>query len=251
MVSCMVARVGAHSEITGLAEASSVPVINALSDFYHPLQAVTDILTIKENFPVIAGLKVAWVGDSNNVLYDLLMACAKLSINVSIATPKEFPVMDSMLKAAQTVARESGSSIEVCHDPLVAVKDANVIVTDTWISMGQESEKLLKMKQFAGFQVSSEMAEKGGAHKDWKFMHCLPRHPEEVTDEVFYSKRSLVFPEAENRLYAALAGMEGERSGEVDVKGRMSRRWSLRAPERYAAIDARLKIGRASCRERV
>lgn len=208
MTSCMVARVGPHSDILDLAAASSVPVINALSDLYHPLQAVTDILTLTETFPVIEGIKVAWVGDANNVLYDLLMACSKLGVHVSIATPREYPVDPAMLKAAQDVAKETGTVISVSNDPLIAVKDANVIVTDTWISMGQESEKTLKLKQFKGFQVSMEMAEKGGAHKDWKFMHCLPRKPEEVTEEVFYSSRSLVFPEAENRLYAALAALE-------------------------------------------
>ena len=208
MVSCIVARVGPHSDIAELAKTSSVPVINALSDLYHPLQAVTDILTIQEAFPKLEGLKVAWVGDANNVLYDLMIACGKLGINVSIATPKEYPVDPTMLKIAREGADATGATIECTTEPTVAVKDANVIVTDTWISMGQESEKAEKMREFAGYQVSMEMAQKGGAHKDWKFMHCLPRHQEEVDNEVFYSPRSLVFTEAENRLYAALAALE-------------------------------------------
>jgi len=208
MTSCIVARVGPHSDITELSKASSVPVINALSDACHPLQAVTDILTISEVFPRLEGLRLAWVGDANNVLYDLMIACAKVGINVSIATPREYIVDANMLETARICSQESGSTIETFHEPEAAIKQANVIVTDTWTSMGQESEKALRLKQFDGFQVSTDLIKRGGAEKDWKFMHCLPRKPEEVTDEVFYSPKSLVFAEAENRLYAALAALE-------------------------------------------
>ncbi|RPA90080.1 ornithine carbamoyltransferase [Choiromyces venosus 120613-1] len=208
MASCMVARVGPHSDVAELSKTSTAPVINALSDAFHPLQAVTDILTITESFPDPRGIKLAWVGDANNVLYDLAIACAKFGINISIATPSVYPVPSGMLQLARNAADLSGSSIETIHEPEAAVKGAHIIVTDTWVSMGQESEKALRLKQFAGFQVSSELAERGGANKDWRFMHCLPRKPEEVTDEVFYSPRSLVFPEAENRLYAAIAALE-------------------------------------------
>lgn len=208
MVSCIVARVGPHSDIAELAKTSSVPIINALCDSYHPLQAVTDILTMSEAFPKLAGLKVAWVGDANNVLYDLMIACGKLGISVSVATPSGYPVDAGMLALAREAASTSGATIETCGVPEEAVKNANVIVTDTWVSMGQESQKAQKLREFAGFQVSMDLAARGGAHKDWKFMHCLPRKPEEVTDEVFYSPKSLVFTEAENRLYAALAALE-------------------------------------------
>jgi ornithine carbamoyltransferase len=208
MTSCIVARVGPHSDIAELAKNSSVPVINALSDAYHPLQAVTDIMTISEAFPKLEGLKVAWVGDANNVLYDLMIACAKLGINVSIATPPKYPVDADMLKISQESAQSTGATIETVHEPEAAVKNADIIVTDTWVSMGQESEKTERLAQFKGFQVSMDLAARGGAHKDWKFMHCLPRKPEEVTDEVFYSPKSLVFTEAENRLYAAIAALE-------------------------------------------
>ncbi|KAK9454254.1 Aspartate/ornithine carbamoyltransferase [Dipodascopsis uninucleata] len=209
MTSCIVARVGPHSDILGLAEASSVPVINALCDTYHPLQAIADILTIKEAFQEIKGLKLAWVGDANNVLNDLATACAKSGINVSIATPQAYPVNDAVFAKVKEAASESGSTVEICNDPKLAVRDADVIVTDTWISMGQESEKQLRLQQFSGFQVTSELAQQGGAKENWKFMHCLPRKPEEVSDEVFYSERSLVFDEAENRVYAILAALEG------------------------------------------
>lgn len=208
MVSCVVARVGPHSDIITFAETSSVPVINALSDAYHPLQAVTDILTISEVFPKLEGIKVAWVGDANNVLYDLTIACAKLGIHMYIATPPEYPVDSNILNFAREAGQASGSIIETFNQPEAAVKNANIIVTDTWVSMGQESEKSLKLKHFEGYQVSMGLAKRGGAHNDWRFMHCLPRKPEEVTDEVFYSSKSLVFEEAENRLYAALAALE-------------------------------------------
>ena len=208
MTSCIVARVGPHSDIAELAKTSTVPVINALSDAYHPLQAVTDVLTLSEAFPKLEGLRVGWVGDANNVLYDLLLACAKLGISVSVATPSDYPVDAKVLEMARAAAAASGASIETFHEPEAAVKGANVLVTDTWISMGQEAEKARRLQQFAGFQVSTDLARRGGAHEDWKFMHCLPRKPEEVTDEVFYSPKSLVFGEAENRLYAAIAALE-------------------------------------------
>ncbi|KAK9481304.1 Aspartate/ornithine carbamoyltransferase [Lipomyces japonicus] len=210
MTSSIVARVGPHSDIAGLAAASSVPVINALCDTYHPLQAIADILTIKEAFgPELRGLKLAWVGDSNNVLNDLAIACAKTGINLSVATPDVYPVNQAVFDVVRQAAAESGSTVQVGHEPKVAVKDADVIVTDTWISMGQESEKQLRLKQFAGYQVTTDLATSGGAKQDWKFMHCLPRKQEEVSDEVFYSDRSLVFDEAENRLYAMLAALDG------------------------------------------
>ena len=208
MTSCIVARVGPHSDIAELAKTSTAPVINALSDAFHPLQAVTDVLTISEAFPRLEGLRVGWVGDANNVLYDLLLACAKLGISVSVATPADYPVDATVLGMARAAAAASGASIETFHEPEAAVKGANVLVTDTWVSMGQEAEKARRLQQFAGFQVSMDLARRGGAHEDWKFMHCLPRKPEEVTDEVFYSPKSLVFAEAENRLYAAIAALE-------------------------------------------
>ncbi|KAF3088396.1 ornithine carbamoyltransferase [Orbilia oligospora] len=210
MTSCIVARVGQHKDITELAKSSSVPVINALSDAFHPMQAIADMLTIAEarDSQNLAGLKVAWVGDANNVLYDLALACSKFGINVSAATPAGYDVDPSIWKLVEDSCRETGASIETVHEPELAVKNADFIVTDTWVSMGQEEEKLKRLKDFAGFQITNELASRGGAKPDWKFMHCLPRKPEEVSDEVFYSPRSLVFNEAENRLYAAIAALE-------------------------------------------
>ncbi len=215
MTSCMVARVGAHKEVADLAEHSSVPVINALSSDYHPLQTIADFQTIHESFPArtpsesslgLEGLKVAWVGDSNNVLFDLAIACVKMGVDIAVASPAGYGIPEAMrgtiLAAAAGVA-QPGKLSETAV-PEEAIKDADILVTDTWVSMGQEAEGKKRLQAFAGFQITNELAKRGGAKPDWKFMHCLPRHPEEVHDEVFYSPRSLVFPEAENRLWAAV-----------------------------------------------
>lgn len=221
MVSCIVARVGPHSDIANLAKHSSVPVINALCDTFHPMQAIADFLTIHEAFAPadetlssslgLEGLKIAWVGDANNVLFDLAIAATKMGVNVAVATPKGYEMPSHILDLIQQ-AREGVSSagnLTQTNVPEEAVKDADVIVTDTWVSMGQETEKIKRLEAFRGFQVTSDLAKRGGAKEHWKFMHCLPRHPEEVSDEVFYSERSLVFPEAENRLWAAISALEG------------------------------------------
>ncbi|KAM0301790.1 hypothetical protein HYE67_004449 [Fusarium culmorum] len=220
MTSCMVARVGPHSDVATLAKHSSVPVINALSDDFHPLQTIADFLTLAETFPAstskgatlgLNGLKVAWVGDANNVLFDLAIGCVKMGVDISVAAPKGYEIPDAMrqlITSAGDGLSSPGKLIET-NVPEEAVKDANVLVTDTWVSMGQEADTQKRLKDFAGFQITNDLAKRGGAQADWKFMHCLPRHPEEVADEVFYSPRSLVFPEAENRLWAALSALEG------------------------------------------
>lgn len=207
MTSCIVARVGSNSDIHGLVKSSSVPVINALCDTYHPLQAIADITTIKEAFgDKTQGLKLAWVGDANNVLHDLALACAKSGISVNIATPQDYPVDKPIVDQVKACGEETGATVKLTTDPKEAVSGANVIVTDTWVSMGQEEEKFHRIQQFKGYQVNNKLGEL--ADKDWKFMHCLPRKQEEVSDQVFYSDKSLVFEEAENRLYAAIAAIE-------------------------------------------
>ncbi|KAL2223370.1 ornithine carbamoyltransferase [Thermoascus aurantiacus ATCC 26904] len=221
MVSCIVARVSKHSDVADLAKHSTVPVINALCDSFHPLQIIADFLTIYETFPTkgtaglsslgLEGLKIAWIGDANNVLFDLAIGAAKMGVDVAVATPKGYEIPPSMLEIieqARSGVQSPGKLLQT-NVPEEAVKDADILVTDTWVSMGQEAEKAERMKAFQGFQVTSELAKRGGAKEGWKFMHCLPRHPEEVSDEVFYSQRSLVFPEAENRLWAAIAALEG------------------------------------------
>jgi ornithine carbamoyltransferase len=219
MTSCMVARVGPHSDVADLAKHSSVPVINALSNDYHPLQTIADFLTIHEavhpapprnicTVPSLGleGRKIAWVGDSNNVLFDLAIGAVKLGVDISVASPKGYEIPERMreiiLSSAEGVSRPG--VLTETNVPEEAIKDADILVTDTWVSMGQEEEKAKRLKAFAGYQITNDLAKRGGAKKGWKFMHCLPRHREEVADEVFYSPRSLVFTEAENRLWAAI-----------------------------------------------
>lgn len=231
MVSAIVARVGPHSDVVGLAKNSTVPVINALSADAHPLQTVADFLTIHEAFKDsrakeitdapglgLEGLKIAWIGDSNNVLYDLACAAAKLGVHVAVATPKGYEMPGTMVEMVQQAGADakSGATLKQTYAPEEAIRDADVLVTDTWVSMGQEEETAKRLRDFDGYQITEELARRGGAKPGWKvscsnlylrlqyaerakFMHCLPRHPEEVSDEVFYSPRSLVFPEAENR----------------------------------------------------
>lgn len=220
MTSCIVARVGPHSDVATLAKHSSVPVINALSDDFHPLQTIADYLTIVEAFPSsqstgsglgLDGLKIAWVGDSNNVLFDLAIASVKMGVDIAVASPTGYGIPDSMKQLINAAAQgvSSPGKLSETTVPEEAIKDADVLVTDTWISMGQESEKQKRLQAFTGYQITNDLAKRGGAKEGWKFMHCLPRHPEEVADEVFYSDRSLVFPEAENRLWAAISALEG------------------------------------------
>lgn len=219
MTFCIVARVGPHSDVADLAKHSSVPVINALSNDYHPLQTIADFLTIHEAFPSsisqsfaktpslgLEGLKVAWVGDSNNVLFDLAIGAMKLGVNVAVASPKGYEIPTSMREIITSAASgvSSPGKLSETNVPEEAIKDADILVTDTWVSMGQEEESAKRLEAFAGYQITNELAKRGGAKEGWKFMHCLPRHPEEVADEVFYSPRSLVFTEAENRLWAAI-----------------------------------------------
>jgi ornithine carbamoyltransferase len=221
MTAAIVARVGPHADVADLAKHSSVPVINALSDLYHPLQTVADFQTIHEAFSTapsrpaspavvpslgLEGLKIAWVGDANNVLFDLAIGATKLGVDISVATPNGYGIpsnIKDIIADASTEVPRPGRILE-SHVPEDAVRDADVIITDTWISMGQEDEKVKRLKAFEGFQVTAELAKQGGAKPDWYFMHCLPRHPEEVSDEIFYGPRSLVFKEAENRLWAAI-----------------------------------------------
>jgi len=218
MTAGIVARVKDHSEVADLAKYSSVPVINALSSDFHPMQIIADYLTIHETFPSssskglgLEGMKIAWVGDSNNVLFDLAIASIKLGVHISVASPKGYTIPDSMrsliLSAAEGVS--SPGKLTETNVPEEAIKDSDILVTDTWVSMGQEEESARRLKAFEGYQITNELAKRGGAKEGWRFMHCLPRHPEEVADEVFYSTRSLVFPEAENRLWAAVSALEG------------------------------------------
>lgn len=207
MVSCIFARVNKHSEIQNLAKYSKVPIINSLCDKYHPLQAICDLLTIKEHFDLAnTKLKLAWIGDANNVINDMAIACLKLGIDVAIATPPGVEMEQDIVDAALEITKRNGTKLVLTHDSVEASTNANILVTDTFVSMGEEFAKEAKLKQFKGFQINSELC--SYAAPNYKFMHCLPRHHEEVTDDVFYSKNSIVFEEAENRLYAAMAAID-------------------------------------------
>ncbi|GLD98963.1 hypothetical protein PINS_up007681 [Pythium insidiosum] len=199
----ILARVYGQDYVEELSELASVPVINALSDKYHPLQALADYMTVKEHFGKWKGLTFTWVGDGNNVLHDYMLAAPKVGANIRIATPVGYEPDADVLEETQKLAKAAGTSVFVTTDPLEAVEGSNVIATDTWISMGQESEKQKRLDAFAGYQVTTKMLE--NAADDHVFLHCLPRHEEEVDDEVFYSKKSLVFDEAENRLWTVMA----------------------------------------------
>nr|XP_039252138.1 ornithine carbamoyltransferase, mitochondrial-like isoform X1 [Styela clava] len=203
LVDCIFARVYQQCDLEELDKYSNIPVINGLSEIYHPLQALADYMTLIEHFGDIKGKTIAWVGDGNNIIHSLMMCAPILGVNLQIATPKKYEVLKRVARDAAELASEFGTRIEYTTDPVEAVQGANVIVTDTWVSMGQEEEKQRRLKDFAGYQVTMKMCE--GAADDWCFLHCLPRKPEEVDDEVFYSKKSLVYQEAENRKWTVMA----------------------------------------------
>lgn len=197
----IMARVHKHSELLEIAESSHIPVINGLSDLFHPCQALADIQTIKEKKGKLDGLKLAFIGDGNNVCNSLIIGCCKMGLCVSVATPKGYKPHASAVK----LGKELGS-LRLFNKPEEAVKDADVVYTDTWISMGQESEKEHRMKAFAHFQVNKKLMD--FAKKDAIFMHCLPVHRGfEVTSNVLDSEQSVVFDQAENRLHAQKALM--------------------------------------------
>jgi ornithine carbamoyltransferase len=255
-----------------LAKYSSVPIINALTAKYHPLQILADVMTLYETYvpesrnigalvpsttvssspsthsqispchplpPLPANLNVAWIGDANNILNSLLVTLPRLGVNLNVATPKGYPVdqdvkeyVESLPSIVSTPSNNSASGavkekdaiswelgkVTYTHSAAEALQNADVIITDTWVSMGQEAEKKKRLSDFAGFQVTEAMAKNGGAKQDWKFMHCLPRKQEEVDDEVFYNtERSLVWEEAENRKYTVMAVFEALMTKKVEV----------------------------------
>ena len=205
----ILARVYGHDSVVELAKYSTAPVINALSDMHHPLQTLADLMTLQEKFGAdLSGRTLAWVGDGNNVLHDLMLGCAILGMNVNIATPVGYEPIAKVLETTKTIASGSGSKIMTTTVAADAVKGADVVVTDTWVSMGQEEEYKKRVADFEGYQVNSSLMAQ--ANDGAVFLHCLPRHPEEVSDEVFYSEQSLVFPEAENRMWTVMAVMAAQ-----------------------------------------
>jgi len=190
-----------------MAQHSSVPVINALSDDWHPCQLLADLLTIREHFGKTQGLKIAYVGDgANNMASSYLVACAMAGMSVSIATPNGYDPNPAALSRAREIAAFQGGVIEVTSSPAQAVADANIVVTDTWISMGMEAEAEARKADFAGFTIDEALMQQAAA--DAVFLHCLPAYRGfEVTAEVIDGPRSLIWQEAENRLHAQKALM--------------------------------------------
>lgn len=193
----IMARTFEHNTITELAEYATVPVINALTNRSHPCQAMADVLTIKEHFEEIEGVKIAFIGDGNNVARSLAFACAKLGMKMVIASPAGYELDAETIEKANQI---SAGSVRQTNDPGAAVLDADIIYTDTWVSMGQEQEKQKRHADFAGFQVNAKLVKSAPANV--KIMHCLPANRGfEITDEVIESPNSIMFDQAENRLH--------------------------------------------------
>jgi ornithine carbamoyltransferase len=218
----IMARVFDHQHILALAEWAGVPVINGLSDYNHPCQALADVLTIMENRKKLAGLTVSYVGDGNNVATSLAHACAKLGMNFRIATPLDYELPAPVIVRAREIAAQSGSQIYETTDPHDAVRDADVIYTDTWTSMGQEAETEKRKAVFPPYQINESLVKL--ARPDVLVMHCLPAHRgQEITDAVADGPHSVIFQQAENRLHAqkailaALLGPTSQRSARKSV----------------------------------
>ena len=193
-----------HQDVLDLAKFGSVPVINALTDYLHPCQAMADLMTVYEHKGTLKGLKLAYVGDGNNVAHSLLFACAKAGMHMSVATPVGYECDKDVVLQAQEDAKETGAQISVFNDPVEAMKDADVVCTDTWTSMGQEAEKAERVKIFQSYQVNKELF--SHAKDDAIFIHCLPAYRGyEVTDDIIDGPMSVVFDEAENRMHAQKA----------------------------------------------
>jgi ornithine carbamoyltransferase len=199
----IVIRTFSHKEVEYLANYGDIPVINALTDYQHPCQVLADLQTIRERFKKLEGLKLAYIGDGNNMANTLLIACSMMGIHVSVASPDGYEPNGKAVKKALEFASESKVSVEIINDPETAVKDADILYTDVWVSMGQEGEKE-KKNSFARFTIDKNLLSK--ASKNAIVMHCLPAHKgEEITEEVFEKFADVIFEQAENRLHAQKA----------------------------------------------
>jgi len=200
----IMARVYDHADVVELAAHSSVPVINGLSDGYHPCQALGDMLTIQEHFGALDGLRLAFVGDGNNVAASVALACAHFGVSFSIATPEGYGMQRPVREQAFGIAGRNGSVLEMCTRPQLAVAEADVVYTDTWVSMGQEAEAAERASEFDAYQVNEELL--SAAKPKAIVMHCLPAHRgDEITDAVMDGPQSRIFEQAENRLHAQKA----------------------------------------------
>lgn len=193
-----------HEDVRELARHATVPVINGLDDKEHPCQIATDLFTIQEHKGDPKGLKLAYVGDGNNVCNSLLIGCAILGMRVAAGVPKGYEPDGQILAAAKRIGKETGATVAVVHDPFEAVRDADVVYTDVWVSMGMEQEKEERERTFGPYQVNEKLV--SAAKPDAVVMHCLPAHRGvEITDDVIDGPRSIVFDQAENRLHVQKA----------------------------------------------
>jgi len=200
----MMARVFRHQTILDLVQYSRVPVVNGLSDYTHPCQGLADLFTIYEKKGKLSGLKLAYVGDGNNVAHSLIFGCSKVGMDITLACPKGYEPNPEVVSRAKDEVKRNGSKIKVTNDPKEAAKGADIIYTDVWASMGQEKEHEERVKIFKPYQVNMGLAKH--AKEDYLFMHCLPAHRgEEVTDEVADSRNSVIFDQAENRMHTQKA----------------------------------------------
>lgn len=203
-VDAIMARVFDHEHVLGLAKWADVPVINGLSDYNHPCQAMADALTIQEKFGTLKGLNVAFIGDGNNVAVSLMHICAKLGANFTIASPEDYDLNPMAVALGEEIAASSGSKITQLRSPHEAVKGAHVIYTDTWTSMGQEAEAKKREQVFPPYQVNAQLVAE--AEPDAIVMHCLPAHRgQEITDDVADGPQSVIFQQAHNRMHAQKA----------------------------------------------
>lgn len=206
MVDGIMIRTFKQSDLEALAKYGSIPIINGLTDEFHPCQVLADLLTIYEKKGALKGLKLAFVGDGNNMAHSLMIGCSKLGIDVAIASPDGYKPKPAYTAWAVANAEAHGSKVTVCTDLLDACRDADVLYTDVWASMGQEGEAAKRMRDFAGYQINAQAL--AVAKPDAIFLHCLPAHRgEEVTSEVIDGPHSVIFDEAENRLHAQKAVM--------------------------------------------
>lgn len=202
----IIIRTFGHRNVVDLARAATIPVINALSDQSHPCQALADYQTVLEKKGRLEGLKIAYIGDGNNMTHSLMMGAAKLGMHFASASPEGYDPSETVVKQSREVAAQTGGSVSVVRDPREAVEGADIVYTDVWASMGFEEEQKVRELAFKNYQVNEELV--ASAKTDYLFMHCLPAHRgEEVTEGVIDGKHSVVFDEAENRLHAQKAIM--------------------------------------------
>lgn len=200
----IVVRTYSQRILEELAEYSDVPVINALSDLEHPTQIISDIYSILEAKKKIDGLRLAWIGDGNNVCHSLLLACGKLGLNLNVSCPEGYDPKEEILTEAESYASESGAEIKIIREPKEAIRDVDVIYTDTWVSIGQEEEYAVREKAFRNYQINRELLSQ--ARDDVIVMHCLPAYRgKEITEDVLEGDKSIVWEQSRNKLYGAKA----------------------------------------------